>query len=129
VEQKQRTFDLETRLVQYAVTIINMTDRLPKSYAGAHVADQLLRSGTAAAPNYGEAMSAESRRDFVHKLRVGLKELRESRIWLKIILLKGFLPVVEIQAVLDETDELSRIFNASIQTALANDRLTVKDDL
>ena len=97
-----------------------MTDRLPKSYAGAHVADQLLRSGTAAAPNYGEAMSAESRRDFVHKLRVGLKELRESRIWLKIIERKKYSKQIPVAPVFEECEGLIRILGKSISTAEGN---------
>ncbi len=77
--------DLEDRLVDFAVRIINVVEALPSSKAGNHVAGQLIRSGTAPAPNYGEAQSAESRKDFIHKMKIALKELRETLIWLKII--------------------------------------------
>lgn len=77
--------DLEERLIDFAVRIINVVDALPNTKVGNHIAGQLLRSGTSPAPNYGEAQSAESRKDFVHKMKVALKELRETLIWLRII--------------------------------------------
>lgn len=78
-------FDLLDRLVGFTFLIIDLVDQLHDSRVGNHVAGQLLRSGTAPAPNYAEAQSAESRRDFVHKLKVALKELRETEVWLRII--------------------------------------------
>ena len=75
--------DLEDGLVDFAVRIINVVEALPTSKAGNHIAGQLIRSGTAPAPNYGEAQSAESRKDFIHKMKIALKELRETLIWLK----------------------------------------------
>ena len=69
--------ELEDRLIDFAVRIINVVEALPSSKAGNHVAGQLIRSGTAPAPNYGEAQSAESRKDFIHKMKIALKELRE----------------------------------------------------
>jgi four helix bundle protein len=77
--------ELEDRLIDFAVRIINVVEALPSSKAGNHVAGQLIRSGTAPAPNYGEAQSAESRKDFIHKMKIALKELRETLIWLTII--------------------------------------------
>ena len=77
--------ELEDRLIDFAVRIINVVEALPSSKVGNHVAGQLIRSGTAAAPNYGEAQSAESRKDFIHKMKIALKELRETLIWLNII--------------------------------------------
>ena len=75
-------FDLEERLIEFAVRVIRTAESLPKTKTGNHISGQLIRSGTSPAPNYGEAQSAESRADFVHKMRLGLKELRETRIWL-----------------------------------------------
>ncbi len=77
--------ELEDRLIDFAVRVIAVVEALPDSKAGKHVAGQLVRSGTSPAPNYGEAQSAESRRDFIHKMKVALKELRETLVWLKVI--------------------------------------------
>jgi len=79
----EREFDLQDRLVDYSVRIIKVVEALPDTKAGKHVGSQILRSGTSPAPNYGEAQSAESRSDFIHKLKIALKELRETEIWLK----------------------------------------------
>ena len=75
---KEQIFDLEERLLEYSVRIIKIVERLPNTRAGNHVAGQLLRSGTSAYPNHGEAHVAESQKDFIHKLRISLKELRET---------------------------------------------------
>src|SRR5712671_2279485 len=85
VNPSQRADKLEDRLIDFAVRIIKLTSRLPKTPAGKHIAGQILRSGTSPAPNYGEARGAESSADFVHKLCVVLKELNETFIWLRII--------------------------------------------
>jgi len=77
--------ELEERLIDFAVRIIRLTSRLPKTPAGKHIAGQILRSGTSPAPNYGEARGAESSADFVHKLGIVLKELNETSIWLRVI--------------------------------------------
>lgn len=119
--ENKREFDLEDRLVDYASSIIELTESLPNTRAGNHVASQLLRSGTAAAPNYGEAQAAESRRDFVHKLGICLKELRESRIWLRIIRRRGMLKDAVVEPIMRETEELIRIFKTSIATAKRNE--------
>ena len=111
-------YDLEDRLLEFAAAVIRFVERLPRSRAGNHVAAQLLRSGTSPLPNHGEAQAAESRDDFVHKLRICLKELRESHRWLR---LARRVPLVEQPADVDhllrETDELIRIFVSSIRTA------------
>ena len=78
-------FNLESRLVSFSVNILSIDNQLPNSRAGNHMGRQLVRSGTSSALNYGEAQSAESRRDFVHKMNIGLKELRETMIALKIL--------------------------------------------
>jgi len=119
VAMTERTrFDLEDRLVAFAGEIIDVVENLPASRAGGHVAGQLIRSGTSPAANYGEAQSAESRKDFVHKMRISLKELRETRVWLKIVSRKSMAADTgHLQATLGECQELLRIFGASIQTA------------
>ena len=83
--QQSKGDDLEGRLIDFAVRIIKLSARLPKTPAGKHVAGQILRSGTSPAPNYGEARGAESHADFVHKLGIVLKELNETSIWLRMI--------------------------------------------
>ena len=115
---KEREFNLQDRLVDYSVRIIALSEGLPETKAGKHVASQILRSGTSPAPNYGEAQSAESKADFVHKLKVALKELRETAIWLEIILkAKMIKPVFDMTALRRETDELVAILYTSIETA------------
>ncbi len=84
--------DIQERLIDFAVAIIAFCAELPKTQAGLHIAGQILRSGTSPAPNYGEARGAESRRDFVHKLKVVLKELNETGVWLRIIRRSKMLP-------------------------------------
>ena len=76
---------MEDRLVAFSVLMLKVADALPKTYAGQHLSGQLTRSGTSPALNYGEAQSGESRRDFIHKVKICLKELRECRVCLKII--------------------------------------------
>ncbi len=83
---KEVEFDLEERLVDFAARCIKVAQSLPRSFSGQHLSGQLTRSGTSPALNYGEAQGAESRKDFIHKMRVCLKELRETRICLKIII-------------------------------------------
>lgn len=114
-------FDLEDRLVDYASSVVELTEALPNTRAGNHFAGQLLRSGTSPAPNYGEAQAAESRRDFVHKLGICLKELRESRIWLRIVQRRTMLKASVVEPVLRETEELIRIFKTSIATTKRNE--------
>src|SRR5215510_11409845 len=75
----------EERLIEFAARIIRLAGRLPKNFQGRHVASQILRSGTAAAPNYAEARGAESRADFIHKMRIVQKELNETAVWIRII--------------------------------------------
>ncbi len=115
---ERRSYDLEERLLEYAAAIIRVTERLRKSPAGAHIGNQLLRSGTSPFLNHGEAEAAESRSDFIHKLRVCLKELRESRRALRLILKVPLADdVAAIDALMKESDELVRIFVASVRTA------------
>jgi len=116
--KKERQYDLQDRLVSYAVRIIKLSEALPNTKAGKHISSQLLRSGTSPAPNYGEAQSAESKADFVHKLKIALKELRETEIWLKIIAKAQMIKsVFQIAPLLRETDELIAILFTSVETA------------
>ncbi|MCB8928651.1 MAG: four helix bundle protein [Ardenticatenaceae bacterium] len=109
--------NLEERLVDFAVMIIHLTDKMPSSRAGNHIAGQLLRSGTSPAAHYAEARGAESTNDFVHKLKVGLKELNESRVWLKVTIKSKMMPHEDLSHIYQECDELCRIVNASIKTS------------
>ena len=120
-EQGNRKFDLEERLLEFASAVIDLSENLPDTRAGNHVAGQILRSDTSPCPNHGEAEDAESREDFVHKLKVCLKELRETRRWARLIKRKAW--AKEDSALLfvsSESDELIRIFYSSIQTAKRN---------
>src|SRR5438552_5777344 len=118
---KEKQYDLEERLLDYAANIIRLVERLPNTRAGNHVAGQLLRSGTSPLPNHGEAQAAESRNDFVHKFSICLKELREKRRWLRLArrvpLIK---PPTEFDPLLGETESLIKIFATSIRTAQRN---------
>ncbi|MFZ0543976.1 MAG: four helix bundle protein [Candidatus Promineifilaceae bacterium] len=109
--------DIEERLIDFAVRIIKVCDALDGNPAGKHIRGQLLRSGTSPAPNYGEARGAESGKDFLHKLKIVLKELNETRIWLKIVIRAELMPEQRLEALLDECNQLCRIVSASIQTA------------
>jgi four helix bundle protein len=116
-----RQYDLEERLLEYASAVIDLSEALPNSRAGNHVAGQILRSGTSPYPNHGEAEDAESRDDFIHKLKVCLKELRETRRWARLIKRKAWAKDDStLLFVLGESDELIRIFYSSIQTAKRN---------
>jgi four helix bundle protein len=109
--------ELEDRLIDFAVTIIGVVEVLQNTKAGNHIAGQLIRSGTSPAPNYGEARSAESRGDFIHKMEISLKELRETMIWLKIVSLKSMVASKVVVAAISECDELIAIFVSSTRTA------------
>ncbi len=112
-----QVYDLEERLLNYVAEIIKFTEKLPSTRAGNHVAGQLLRSGTSPLSNHGEAEAAESHDDFVHKLKVCLKELRESLRWIRLVRKSQLLPEPQILPLEKESDELIRIFVASIRTS------------
>ena len=115
---KDRKFDLQDRLIDFSVRIIRLSEAIPESKAGKHICVQLLRSGTSPAPNYGEAQSAESNADFIHKLKIALKELRETEIWLKVIVrAKLIKPPEHLALLIKETDELIAILFKSVETA------------
>jgi len=117
---KKKT-DLEERLIDFAVRVIQLVDELPKSRIGNHIGSQLIRSGTSPAPNYGEAQDAESRSDFIHKIKIVLKELRETKVWLLMIKKARFVgPGSKLQPLIVECDELIAIFVKSAKTAREN---------
>ena len=118
---KTQAYDLEERLLKYSIRIIKLVEQLPNTRTGNHIAGQLLRSGTSPYPNHGEAQAAESPKDFIHKLRISLKELRESERWLKLIQQVPLLNKPELlDDILLETEELIKIFVTSIKTAEKN---------
>ena len=119
--ETSKKYNLEERLIDFSIIILNVIEQLPNDKIGNHLGGQLLRSGTSPALNYGEAQSAESRNDFIHKMKICLKELRETSICLKIIIRK---PVMENLVLAEkayaESNELAAIFNKSIETASKN---------
>jgi four helix bundle protein len=108
--------DLEERLIDFAVRVIKVADRLPKTPAGKQIAGQLLRSGTSPAPNYAEARGAESTADFVHKLKLALKELNETSVWLRMACRAELMTTQLLAALVDENRQLCRVLNASVKT-------------
>jgi len=110
-------YDLEDRLVRFGAGICRLAGRLPVSPVGKTIAIQVIRSGTSPLANYGEAQGAESRRDFIHKLGICIKELRETRSWLKLIAELGLCPEAEQGTLLSECDELLAILASSVKTA------------
>jgi len=118
---KNRVFDLEDRLIDFSVLAIEVTNSLPGTQAGQHFSGQLIRSGSSSALNYGEAQAAESRKDFIHKSKIILKELRESMVCLKIIQKANLCPDISmVDQATAECNELISIFVKSIQTAQRN---------
>jgi four helix bundle protein len=117
----ERKYDLEERLLEFAAVVIDLSEKLPNTRAGNHLAGQLLRAGTSPYGNHGEAQAPESAEDFIHKLKICLKELRETLRWTRLIHRKQWLAAdAQLAFVLRESDELIRIFKASIQTAERN---------
>ncbi len=120
-----KKYDLEKRLIDFAVRIIDLVETLANTRTGNHIAGQLVRCGTSPAPNYGEAQSAESRNDFIHKIKIVLKELRETKIWLQIIHRKRMTKSgSQTESLITECDELISIFVKSVKTAEKNKRNT-----
>ena len=114
--------ELENRLIDFAVRIIHLVNALPDSPAAKHIARQLLRSGTSPAPNYAEARGAESSADFVHKLRIALKELNETSVWLRMVCCANLMKTQLMEELIDENQQLCRILNASAKTAKENQK-------
>ncbi len=114
-------YDLEERLIEFSILIIEIVNEMPNSKAGNHLSGQLVRSGTSVSLNYGEAQSAESKKDFIHKMKIILKELRETFICLKIIhRSKLYKTEAKIIKAMKENNELISIFVKSIETAQKN---------
>lgn len=118
---RRPAYDLEDRLLEFAARIVELTESLPNTRAQNHIAGQLLRCGTSSLSNHGEVEAAESRRDFLHKLRVSLKELRETKRWLRLLgRIKSVGTPTHFNSCLNEVEELIRIFVASVRTAERN---------
>src|SRR5438093_6671897 len=115
-----RRYDLEDRLIKFGATVCRLSDRLPTTTLGKQVTLQLIRSATSPFANYGEVQGAESRRDFIHKLGICLKELRETRTWLKFVRLQDLTRPELVEPVLSECDELLAILATSVRTARRN---------
>jgi len=116
----ERKFDLDERLITFAAEAIRISESLPRSIAAAHLAGQLVRSCTSPALNYGEAQSAESRNDFIHKMKISAKELRETFNCLRLIKKLNWYKGDDLNQVLDENNQLISIFVKSIETAQRN---------
>jgi four helix bundle protein len=108
---------MQKRLITFATSAVQICAKLPETLEANHIRKQLLRSGTAASANYAEARGAESRADFIHKLRIVLKELNETSVWLELILGLSLISREKIDAIIAENQELCRILAASIKTA------------
>ena len=118
---ENRKYDLEERLVEYSCRMIDVVEALPGTRAGNYIAGQLIKSCMSPTFNYGEVQGAESRNDFVHKLAVVLKELKECRSALKIIRKKELIkPAKKLDGIYKETEELVAIMAKSIETANKN---------
>jgi four helix bundle protein len=115
-QSTQSKQELEERLIEFASRIISMVESMPKIITAKHIAGQILRSGTSPALNYGEAQAAESPDDFLHKMKVCLKELRETFVSLKIISKQTWFPAAKLTPLLAENNELISIFTASTRT-------------
>jgi four helix bundle protein len=111
---------MEERFLDFAARICSLVEALPDTQTGRHIAGQMIRCGTSPAPNYAEACAAESRNDFTHKLGIVLKELRETRIWLKLTAKTASMKKSRLNPLIDECSELMNIIGASLVTAKAN---------
>jgi four helix bundle protein len=121
MDNKARKVDLEDRLVDFACMCLDVCELLPNTKAGQNLEYQLSKSGTAPALVYGEAQAAESRADFLHKMKIALKEIRESRVNLKIIKRKPVVIHDKVELAFNESNQLMAIFLKSIDTAREND--------
>ena len=115
-----RKHDLEERLISFSSSAIDFVENLPQNMLSKHLGNQLMRSATSPALNYGEAQAAESRKDFVHKMKVCLKELKESKVCLKILATRSYVNQGKVDEIYCEIEELISIFYSSIRTAQKN---------
>lgn len=118
---KKGKLDLRERFIDFSVQVISISEELPKTFVGQHLANQIVRSGSLPAFQYAEACDAESRKDFIHKLKIGVKELRETLVCLEIIRRKSFINEENLKSTCDECNELISIMVSSIKTAKRND--------
>ena len=109
--------DLDDRLLEYSARITKLVGALPRNLAGRTIGDQLVRCGMSVGANYEEAQAAESRVDFIHKLQLALKELRESHYWLRLIVKSEILPEQRLSALIDESNQLRAILSKAVATA------------
>ncbi len=109
--------DLGERLLEYAARIIKLVESLPRTIVGRCIGDQLLRSGTSPGANYEEAQAGESHGDFVHKLQIALKEMRESNYWLRVLARSGIIPAERLADLIDESNQLKAILSEAVATA------------
>ncbi len=114
--------DLDERLLEYAARIIKLVEALPNTLVGKRIGDQLLRAGTSVGANYEEAQGAESRSDFVHKLQISLKELRESNFWLRLLAKAETLPPAKLSDLIEESNQLRAILSKAVATAKERQR-------
>ncbi len=115
-----KKFNLDERLIDFASLCIDIAEALLKTVAGNHLAGQLVRSSTSPALHYGEAQAAESRNDFIHKMKVCLKELRETFNCLRLIRKKNWFDTIKLESILKVNNELISIFVSSLKTAQQN---------
>jgi four helix bundle protein len=125
--------DIQRRLIAFGVAVMHLCSSLPKTPEANHISSQLLRCGTSVAPNYGEARGAESKKDFVHKLGVVLKELNEAGIWLDMLCQSSIASGQALDSMRSECTQLARIIVASIKTAstprgMGNDQQSTIND-
>jgi four helix bundle protein len=116
--------EFSDRLWEFAARVGKVVEALPETKLGRHVAGKLVRCGTASAPNYDEARSAESRDDFVHKLGIATKEMRESYGWLRFAIRSDLLPAAKVAAIADEAEQLLKMLTRSVHTAKPRRDLT-----
>jgi len=110
---------LDDRLLEFGADIIRLVESLPKTLVGKRVGDQLLRCGTSVGANYEEAQGAESKSDFIHKLQLSLKEIRESNYWLRLLAKAGTMSVERLAPLIEESRQLRAILSKAVATAKA----------
>lgn len=113
----ERQRDLDERLLEYAARVLKLVEALPKTIVGYRICDRLLRSGTSVGANYEEAQAAESIFDFIHKLQIALKELRESNYWLRLLAKTGTVPAERLSSIIEESNQLRAILAKAVATA------------
>ena len=118
--EKKTGDDIADRLLEFAVRVIKLVNALPNTIVARHIAGQLIKSGTSCGSNYEESRGAESRADFIHKLGIALKEIKESRFWLKVIYHAKIMKPEQIESLIEECEELAAIIAKSIITAKVN---------